>query len=146
VFATSCDGNVPRHPTPCAWRGAAPYWRCLRCGASGVCTKTCGPILSARLSPLGGARESAREGWGYLLVGGLMNWIRVAVTIADDPDIHALAEGLGVKVAEAIGLVVSVLCKCPAHVPDGKFRDIPASLVEKWAGWEGERGTFDREF
>lgn len=76
----------------------------------------------------------------------LMNWIRVAVSIGDDPDIHALAEGLDVRVAEAIGLVVGVLCKCPAHVPDGKFRDIPASLVERWAGWQGERGVFDREF
>ena len=75
-----------------------------------------------------------------------MNWIRVAVSIGDDPDLHALAEGLGIRVAEAIGLVVGVLCKCPAHVPDGKFLDIPASLVERWAGWEGERGTFDREF
>lgn len=79
--------------------------------------------------------------WGFDV-----NWIRVAVAIGDDPDIHALAEGLDVRVAEAIGLVVGVLCKCPAHVPDGKFLDIPASLVERWAGWQGERGVFDREF
>lgn len=71
-----------------------------------------------------------------------MNWIRVAVGIADDPDIHRLADALGVNVAEAVGLVVGVLTRFPQHAPDGNIADIPASLVERWAGWTGERGAF----
>lgn len=70
-----------------------------------------------------------------------MNWIRVAVGIADDPDIHVLAETLGIRVAEAVGLVVSLLTRFPQHASDGDLSNIPATLVERWAGWDGERGA-----
>ena len=75
-----------------------------------------------------------------------MNWIRVAVAIADDPDIHLLAAALGVRVAEAVGLVVGLLTKFPEHAPDGSLATVPDSLVERWAGWDGERGAFAPEF
>lgn len=72
-----------------------------------------------------------------------MNWIRVAVAIGDDPDIHRLADALGCRVAEAVGLVVCTLARFPEHAPDGNLAQIPASLIERWAGWEGDRGHFD---
>lgn len=74
---------------------------------------------------------------------GCVNWIRVAVGIADDPDVHRLAETLGVRVAEAVGLLVGCLARFPEHAPEGDLRRVPATLVERWAGWEGERGVFD---
>lgn len=73
-----------------------------------------------------------------------MNWIRVAVAIGDDPDIHRLADALGCRVAEAVGLVVCTLAKFPEHAPDGNVAQVPPSLIERWAGWDGERGVFDR--
>lgn len=75
-----------------------------------------------------------------------MNWIRVAVAIGDDPDVHLLAAAVGVRVAEAVGLVVGLLTKFPEHAPDGSLAKVPDSLVERWAGWEGDRGAFAVEF
>ena len=72
-----------------------------------------------------------------------MNWIRVAVAIGDDPDIHRLAEALECPVSQAVGLVVLTLVRFPEHAPDGNLAQIPATLVERWAGWDGERGVFD---
>ena len=74
-----------------------------------------------------------------------MNWIRVAVAIADDPDIHELADALNVRVAEAVGLVVSTLVRFPEHAPDGNVAQLRDSLLERWAGWEGERGLYAAE-
>ena len=72
-----------------------------------------------------------------------MNWIRIAVGIGDDPDIHRLADALECRVAEAVGLVVCTLAMFPEHAPDGNLAQIPPSLVERWAGWDGQRGRFD---
>lgn len=74
-----------------------------------------------------------------------MNWIRIAVGIGDDPDMHDLADALGVRVAEAVGLVVSTLVRFPQHAPDGNLTQLRDSLLERWAGWEGERGLYARE-
>jgi hypothetical protein len=74
-----------------------------------------------------------------------MNWIRIAVAIGDDPDIHELAEALGVRVAEAVGLVVGTLVRFPEHAPDGNLAQLRDSLIERWAGWEGDRGKFAAE-
>lgn len=49
---------------------------------------------------------------------------------------------MDVRVAEAVGLVVSTLGKFPEHAPDGNLAAVPPSLVERWAGWEGERGRY----
>jgi hypothetical protein len=75
-----------------------------------------------------------------------VNWIRISVALADDPKVHRLADTLGVRVAEAAGLLVFLLGKFPEHAPTGDLSNVPASLVERWAGWEGERGAFDRAF
>lgn len=71
-----------------------------------------------------------------------MNWIRVAVGIGDDPRIHAIADMLAVRIPEAVGLVVMLLCKFPEHAPDGALTEIPDASVERWSGWMGERGAF----
>lgn len=74
-----------------------------------------------------------------------MNWIRIAVAIGDDPDIHELADALNVRVAEAVGLVVGTLVRFPEHAPDGNLAHLRDSLIERWAGWEGDRGRFAAE-
>jgi len=71
-----------------------------------------------------------------------LNWIRVAVAIGDDPDIHRLADALGCPVTQSVGLVVLALTKFPEHAPDGNLAQVPDSLIERWAGWDGERGKF----
>lgn len=71
-----------------------------------------------------------------------MTWIRVSTQIPDDPDIFTLADRLKVRTAEAVGLVVSLLTKFPDHAPDGQLGSLPGPVVERWAGWEGERGAF----
>jgi len=75
-----------------------------------------------------------------------MTWIRVAVGIGDDPDIHLLAERLSVSVAEAVGLMVGILAKCPEHAPTGDLQAIPDTLLERWSGWGGKRGKMAPEF
>lgn len=75
-----------------------------------------------------------------------MNWIRISVGISEDPRTHQLAESLGVRVAEAGGLMVFVLTKFPAHAPTGDLAKVPDSLLELWAVWEGKRGVFAKAF
>jgi hypothetical protein len=71
-----------------------------------------------------------------------MNWIRVAIGIGDDPDIHNLADALDVPVSQAVGLVVCTLAHFPEHAPDGNLAQLRDSLIERWAGWEGPRGHY----
>jgi len=71
-----------------------------------------------------------------------MNWIRVAVAIGDDPDVHTIAYHLNIDAAHAVGLLVLLLTKFPEHAADGNLKDIPDGLIERWAGWSGERGQF----
>lgn len=71
-----------------------------------------------------------------------MNWIRIAVGIGDDPRIHAIADMLGVRIPEAVGLVVMLLAKFPEHAPDGSLAEVPDASVERWGGWAGDRGAF----
>lgn len=71
-----------------------------------------------------------------------MNWIRICVNIADDPSVGAIADACDIALSEAVGCVVSVLCKLPAHAEDGNLSAIPDRTIEKWANWEHERGAF----
>lgn len=75
-----------------------------------------------------------------------MNWIRICVNIADDPAVGAIADACDIPLAEALGGVVAVLCKLPAHAEDGALAGIPDRTLEKWANWEHERGAFARAF
>lgn len=74
-----------------------------------------------------------------------VNWIRVAVAIGDDPDIHELAGRLNIPVAQAVGLVVCTLARFPEHAPDGNLTQLRDSLLERWAGWDGEKGQYATE-
>ena len=71
-----------------------------------------------------------------------MNWIRICVDIADDPAIGAIADACNIPIAEALGAVVAVLCKLPAHAKAGLLDSVPDRTLEKWANWEHERGVF----
>lgn len=75
-----------------------------------------------------------------------MGWIRIADGMDDDPKVHVLATALGCPVAGAVGHLVLLLSRFPEHAPQGNLAQIPASLVERWAAWEGERGVFDAAF
>lgn len=76
----------------------------------------------------------------------MIAWIRVSVAIAEDPAIARLAEAVGVSRPEAVGLVVGVLCKLPAHAKTGDLAAVPPTLLEDWAGWKGRRGRFAAAF
>jgi hypothetical protein len=76
-----------------------------------------------------------------------MNWIRIDAGIASDPKLHTLAESLKVTVPHAVGLVVGVLTRMPAHARDGNLSGITDGALEQWAGWTGKpRGGFSRAF
>lgn len=75
-----------------------------------------------------------------------MNWIRVSVGIATDPRVYALAEDLDVRPAEVVGLLVGVMAALPGHAPTADLSNVPSTLLERWAGWEGVRGQFAARF
>lgn len=75
-----------------------------------------------------------------------MNWIRICIDIADDPSIGAIADACDIPLAEAVGCVVSVLCKLPAHAKDGGIETISDRTIEQWANWEHQRGRFAQAF
>lgn len=75
-----------------------------------------------------------------------MNWIRIAVTLPDDPRIHELADALKCDVDRALAKFLRVLFKLPEHARDGDISSISPNTVESWAGWRGKRGAFDSAF
>lgn len=75
-----------------------------------------------------------------------MRWIRVEVVIGDNPSIGAVADALGLRVTEAVGLCVLVFVKLPAHAKDGALATVTDSTLEQWAQWRGKRGAFARCF
>lgn len=75
-----------------------------------------------------------------------MNWIRVATGMKNDPDIAHIAEACRVRVAEVVGCVTSLLSELPEHAREGDLTNVPDTLLEQWAGWEGKRGLFAKAF
>lgn len=75
-----------------------------------------------------------------------MNWIRICVSISDDPAVGRIADLCGIPISEAIGCVVSVFCKLPAHAKNGSLGDISDRTIEHWANWEHDRGHFAAAF
>ncbi len=75
-----------------------------------------------------------------------MNWIRIAVGMQDDPKMADLAEALKVRLPHAVGLVVCTLIQFPDHAIDGDLSRIPASTLERWAGWHGKAGAYSTAF
>jgi hypothetical protein len=100
------------------------------------------PVSRLFVGEAGFSRGSA----GPPAFGSVVNWIRLAVGIGDDPKVHRLADRLERPVAGAVGHLVLLLTKFPEHAPDGNLAQVPASLVERWAAWDGERGAFDEAF
>jgi hypothetical protein len=75
-----------------------------------------------------------------------VNWIRVSVGITGDPRVYALADDLGIRPAEVVGLIVGVMIALPEHAPTGDLSNVPTTLLERWAGWDGVRGQFAERF
>jgi hypothetical protein len=71
-----------------------------------------------------------------------MNWIRVAVTVCDDPAILAIAETLKISPYTMVGHWVGFLTKLPTHANTGDVSGVSDAVIEQWAGWRGKRGAF----
>ena len=75
-----------------------------------------------------------------------MRWIRVEVAIGDSPMLGALADTLSASVAEAVGLHALVWAKLPEHASDGALAIVADTTLERWATWQGKRGTFAKAY
>lgn len=93
------------------------------------------------------------------LAGGL--WIRVAADLSDRKVTWRLVEmirahhpaarlalggelPLGILRAAAAGYLVELWGNIAKHTADGVIRDLPPTMLEHWAGWDGEPGAFHR--
>lgn len=75
-----------------------------------------------------------------------MNWIRIAVTLPDDPRIHEFAATLKLDVDRALAKFLRVLFKLPEHARNGDISGVLPQTIETWADWRGRRGAFDTAF
>jgi hypothetical protein len=75
-----------------------------------------------------------------------MEWIALDVHIAGDPAVHRIASALKVRGAEVVGLLALTFAGMAQHAPTGEMADVPDTLLESWAHWEGKRGTFAAQF
>jgi hypothetical protein len=73
-------------------------------------------------------------------------WIRVDASIGDNPKVWRLAELRGVSVEATVGHIVLLFGKVGEHAPTGELTSVPDSLVESWAKWKGEPGTWAKDF
>lgn len=73
-------------------------------------------------------------------------WIRVDASIGDNPKVWRLAELRGVSVEATVGHIVLLFGKVGEHATKGDLSAVPDSLVESWAKWKGEPGTWARDF
>lgn len=63
-------------------------------------------------------------------------WIRIDAALPRDPEVAELATRVGVKKAEAIGLLMGVWSAIAEHRPSGSVQDISAATLEDWANYE----------
>jgi hypothetical protein len=77
-------------------------------------------------------------------------WIRLDAALPRDPEVRELAERIGVKKAEAIGLLACVWFAIAEHRPSGDVSDIAPATLEDWAEYEprgkSKRGLFAAAF
>ena len=73
-------------------------------------------------------------------------WIRLDAGAPRDPKITEIARTLGVRRAEAFGLIASVWCVMAEHAVDGNLGAIADEDLEAWAYWHGKRGKFAAAF
>lgn len=69
-------------------------------------------------------------------------WIRVHANLHAKPVVFRAMESLGVRKAEAIGLLVTFWGSVSQHVVNGNIKDATDLQLEEWAGWNGKRGRF----
>lgn len=92
-------------------------------------------------------------------LGGL--WIRVAADLADRKVTWRLVEvirvhhpagraslgaplPIGMLRAAAVGYLVELWGNIAKHTPDGVVAGLPPTMLEHWAGWDGDAGEFYR--
>lgn len=75
-----------------------------------------------------------------------MTWIRWDCRTPHHETVHALAEELRVRTAEAHGLYAAVCCGFGEYQTDGRVAAVTDTSLEKWATWEGRRGRFAGAF
>lgn len=63
-------------------------------------------------------------------------WIRIDASLHRDPEVADLAARVGVKKAEAIGLLACVWGAMAEHRPSGNVSDISPATLEDWAEYE----------
>jgi hypothetical protein len=77
-------------------------------------------------------------------------WIRLDAALPRDPEVRELADRLGVKKAEAIGLLACAWFAIAEHRPSGDVSDIAPATLEDWAEYEprgkAKRGAFASAF
>lgn len=71
-----------------------------------------------------------------------MSWYRHDAEAADHPKVMRLARALGVRQAEAHGLIANLWCWALRFAIDGDMRSFAPEDVECGAKWEGDSGAF----
>jgi hypothetical protein len=73
-----------------------------------------------------------------------MAWCKLEDTFRHHRKPKRLAAGLGVRRAEARGLISGLHSWCVTNAPDGHLRDLTDTEIEEAADWEGKPGEFVR--
>lgn len=77
-------------------------------------------------------------------------WIRIDTALQRDPEVWELAARLGVRKAEAIGLLLGTWSGIAEHRPSGDIADVSSVVLESWADFEprgkAKRGAFAAAF
>lgn len=80
----------------------------------------------------------------------MKSWVAIDVAVRDNPKMRRFAAALpGPKrghVARAVGHVAMLLGAVKLNAPDGSLSNIPDSLLEEWAAWDGQAGQFASTF
>lgn len=71
-----------------------------------------------------------------------MTWGRFEESDADDVRYDRLAAALGVRRAEALGLVHTLWARALSAAVDGDLSDLDPVEIERWATWQGAPGAF----
>ena len=69
-------------------------------------------------------------------------WIRVHAHLVEKPVVCRMAQALRIDPFKATGHLVTFWGSVAQHGKNGSLKDLPDSLLERWAGWTGKRGAF----
>ena len=76
----------------------------------------------------------------------MSDWIAVAVDVADDPEVVAVAADLGISTLEMVGHLVSVWGRMSKHARRGDISGVTDGSIESWARWTGAPNLFAHRF